>query len=247
MEFPETFKRTFTAGVCSRGDLVTRYTSFVAARGLRSFQLIRRPSFIRLGSTSKRGFLWTLGGLVEGCVKYPRFIQDHGRAAGLRDGLEETTERGCPASALHQLAWKPERPHKRTENPRVPLDSAPERRPSHRGTLATAWPRPSSRKCRRWTAGRPYLAGQYNLRWWHPNETQPQIDPFEFGQHSRWIQTGGIQPEGLDYAVLTWANLRPNQPDKGALGPARWFSVRRSSLAHRMPRLGCHGEAHSTN
>ena len=48
-------------------------------------------------------------------------------------------------------------------NPRVPLDSAPERRPSRRGTLATAWPRPSSRKCRRWTAGRPYLAGQYNL------------------------------------------------------------------------------------
>ena len=48
---------------------------------------------------------------VSGCAKD---VQDHSRAAGLRDGLEESTEWESPASALHSRlhcchpTWKPE-------------------------------------------------------------------------------------------------------------------------------------------
>ena len=74
---------------------------------------------------------------------------------------------------------------------------------------------------------RPSFIGQYNLRWWHPNETQPQIHPRELLQHGPWIQTG-IQFEGLGYASC-W-------PERINAWPSPIiFSVHRSSLARPMP------------
>ena len=61
---------------------------------------------------------------------------------------------------------------------------------------------------------RPCLAGQYHLRWWHPNETQ----------HSRWIQTGDIQRVLAMRFVDLWDGRH-----WGALGPMQWSCVHLSS------------------